>query len=117
MIYFPTQSLCSPQLDIDNAPIRTFALGQNALFKDLFKAPIMPNVYTTFPRANQTANQIYIGRHILMPETYNYNRAYQPKLTKVLQRRRTCQSRLRRFLSGTLVASSGQCFLSRKYYR
>jgi hypothetical protein len=51
MSYLPLHSLRSPQLDIDNAPIRTFALGQNALFKDFFKAPIMPNVYTTFPRA------------------------------------------------------------------
>jgi hypothetical protein len=80
MSYLPTQSLRSPQLDINNAPIRTFALGQNALFKDFFKAPIMPNVYTTFPRAVQTANQNYIGRHMLMHETQNYDRAYQPKL-------------------------------------
>jgi hypothetical protein len=80
MSYLPTQSLRSPQLDINNAPIRTFALGQNALFKDFFKAPIMPNVYTTFPRAVQTANQNYIGRYMLMHETQNYDRAYQPKL-------------------------------------
>jgi hypothetical protein len=80
MSYLPKQSLRLPQRDIDNAPIRTFALGQNALFKDFFKAPIMPNVYTTFPRAVQTANQNYIGRHMLMHETQNYDRAYQPKL-------------------------------------
>jgi hypothetical protein len=80
MSYLPTQSLRSPQLDINNAPIRTFALGQNALFKDFFKAPIMPNVYTTFPRATQTANQNYIGRYMLRHETQNYDRAYQPKL-------------------------------------
>jgi hypothetical protein len=80
MSYLPTQSLRSPQLDINNAPIRTFALGQNALFKDFFKAPIMPNVYTTFPRAIQTANQNYIGRYMLRHETQNYDRAYQPKL-------------------------------------
>jgi hypothetical protein len=80
MSYLPTQSLRSPQLDIDNAPIRTFALGQNALFKDFFKAPIMPNVYTRFPRAIQTANQNYLGRHMLRHETQNYDRAYQPKL-------------------------------------
>jgi hypothetical protein len=80
MSYLPTQSLRSPQRDIDNAPIRTFALGQNALFKDFFKAPIMPNVYTTFPRAIQTANQNYIGRHMLRHETQNYDHAYQPQL-------------------------------------
>jgi hypothetical protein len=56
MSYFPTHSLCSPQLDLINAPIRNFALGQNTLFKDSCKAPIMPIVYTTFPWAIQTAN-------------------------------------------------------------
>jgi hypothetical protein len=80
MSYLPLHSLRSPQLDINNAPIRTFALGQNALFKDFFKAPIMPNVYTTFPRAIQTANQNYIGRYMLRHETQNYDQAYQPKL-------------------------------------
>jgi hypothetical protein len=80
MSYLPLHSLRSPQLDINNAPIRTFALGQNALFKDFFKAPIMPNVYTTFPRAIQTANQNYIGRYMLRHETQNYDHAYQPKL-------------------------------------
>jgi hypothetical protein len=80
MSYLPTQSLCLPQRDIDNAPIRTFALGQNALFKDFFQAPIMPNVYTTSPRAIQTTNQNYIGRHMLRPDTRNYDRAYQPQL-------------------------------------
>jgi hypothetical protein len=62
MSYLPTQSLCLPQRDIDNAPIRTFALGQNVLFKDFFKAPIMPNVYTTFPRTIQTAKEKGRGR-------------------------------------------------------
>jgi hypothetical protein len=80
MSYLPLHSLRSPQLDINNAPIKTFALGQNALFKDFFKAPIMPNVYTTFPRAIQTANQNYIGRYMLRHETQNYDQAYQPKL-------------------------------------
>jgi hypothetical protein len=80
MSYLPLHSLRSPQLDINNAPIKTFALGQNALFKDFFKAPIMPNVYTTFPRAVQTANQNYIGRYMLRHETQNYDQAYQPKL-------------------------------------
>jgi hypothetical protein len=80
MSYLPLHSLRSPQLDIDNAPIRTFALGQNALFKNFFQAPLLPSVFLKFPRATQTANQNYIGRHMLRPETQNYDRAYQPKL-------------------------------------
>jgi hypothetical protein len=79
MSYLPLHSLCSPQLDINNAPIKTFALGYNAL-QDSFKAPIMPNVYTTFPRAIQTANQNCIGRYMLRHETQNYDHAYQPQL-------------------------------------
>jgi len=78
--YFPNHSLRSPQLDIDNAPMLTHALGHNALYQDIFKAPIMPNVYTTFPRNVQTTNQNYIGRRMLLPETQNYDGTYQPKL-------------------------------------
>jgi hypothetical protein len=80
MSYLPLQSLRSPQRDIDNAPPKTFVQGYNNVFQDSFKAPSMPNVYTTVPRAIQTANQNYIGRHMLMPETQNYDRAYQPTL-------------------------------------
>jgi hypothetical protein len=79
MSYLPTQSLRTPQLDINNAPIKTFAQGYKAL-QDSFKAPIMPNIYTTSPRAIQTANQNYIGRYMLRHETQNYDHAYQPKL-------------------------------------
>jgi hypothetical protein len=80
MSYLPTQSLRSPQRNIDNAPIKTFAQGYNNAFQDTFKAPIMPNVYTTFPRAIQTANQNYIGRYMLRHETQIYDHAHQPKL-------------------------------------
>jgi hypothetical protein len=79
MSYLPLHSLSSPQLDIDNAPIKTFALGYNAL-KNSFKAPLLPSIFLKFPRATQTANQNYIGRHMLRPETQNYDRTYQPKL-------------------------------------
>jgi len=78
--YSPNHSLRSPQLEVDNGPLLTRAPGHNAHYKDFFKAPIMPNVYTTFPRNVQTANQNYIGRHMLMPETQNYDGTYQPKL-------------------------------------
>jgi len=78
--YSANYTLRSPQLDTDNAPILTHALGHNALYKDFFKAPIMPNVYTTFPRNRQSANQNYIGRKMLLPETQNYDGTYQPKL-------------------------------------
>jgi hypothetical protein len=80
MSYLPLHSLRSPQRDIDNAPIKTFVQGYNNVFQDTFKAPIMPNVYTTFPRAIQTANQNYIGRYMLRHETQNYDHAYQPQL-------------------------------------
>ncbi len=78
--YSANYTLRSPQLDIDNVPILTPPLGHNALYKDFFKAPIMPNVYTNLPRSVQTANQNYIGRHMLLPETQNYDGAYQPQL-------------------------------------
>jgi hypothetical protein len=107
MSYLPLRSLRSPQLDIDNAPIKTFALGYNAL-PDSFKAPLLPSVFLKFPRATQTANQNYIGRYMLRPETQNYTVHTNPSW-------RICQSHLRRFLSETSVASSAQCFLSTNY--
>jgi hypothetical protein len=79
MSYLPLHSLRSPQLDTDNAPIKTFAQGYNAL-QDSFKAPLLPSVFLKFPRATQTANQNYIGRYMLRPETQNYDRTYQLKL-------------------------------------
>jgi hypothetical protein len=80
MSYLPLHSLRSPQQDINNAPIKTFVQGYNNAFQDSFKSPLLPSYFLKFPRATQTANQNYIGRHMLRPETQNYDRAYQPKL-------------------------------------
>jgi hypothetical protein len=80
MSYLPLHSLRSPQQDINNAPIKTFVQGYNNAFQDSFKAPLLPSYFLKFPRATQTANQNYIGRHMLRPETQNYDRAYQPQL-------------------------------------
>jgi hypothetical protein len=80
MSYFPLHSLRSPQQDIDNVPYQTFVQGYNNVFQNSFKAPLLPSYYLKFPRATPTANQNYIGRYTLRPETQNYDRAYQPKL-------------------------------------
>jgi hypothetical protein len=80
MSYPPLHSLRSLQQDINNAPIKTFVQGYNNAFQDSFKSPLLPSYFLKFPRATQTANQNYIGRHMLRPETQNYDRAYQPKL-------------------------------------
>jgi len=83
MDYTPPFTLRAPQRERDRLPIKTPVMGYNNLLGGYFDVQTFPNIFTNVPRLVQTANQNYIGRKMIMPETQNYDGTYQPKLQNV----------------------------------